>query len=75
MRLYRDLLAQFAAKQCDAGSQISAAIDGGHREQAERIAHTVKGVAGNIGVGDVFTAADKLEKAIRERDPKSSLFT
>ena len=34
---------------------------------AERIAHTVKGVAGNIGIESVFTAADKLERAIRER--------
>ncbi len=69
-RLYRNLLAQFGAKHCDAGSQISAAIDSGDWEQAERIAHTVKGVAGNIGIGDVFTAADKLEKAIRERAPR-----
>jgi PAS domain S-box-containing protein len=66
--LYRDLLAQFAAKQCDAGSQISAAIESGDHELAERIAHTVKGVAGNIGIGGVFTAADELERAIRERD-------
>jgi two-component system, sensor histidine kinase and response regulator len=66
-RLYRDLLAQFASTQCDAGSQISAAIESGTRELAERIAHTVKGVAGNIGVGEVFKAAEKLERAIRDR--------
>jgi len=67
-RLYRDLLAQFATKQNDAGSQISAAIETGDRKLAERITHTVKGVAGNIGLGQVFTAAEKLERAIRERD-------
>jgi PAS domain S-box-containing protein len=65
-RLYRDLLVQFGAKQADAGSQIAAAIESGDRKLAERIAHTVKGVAGNIGLGQVFTVAEKLERAIRE---------
>lgn len=35
---------------------------------AERILHTVKGVAGNIGLGDISGAAEKLERAIREQD-------
>jgi HPt (histidine-containing phosphotransfer) domain-containing protein len=67
-RLYRDLLGQFAAKQGDAAAQISAALDSGDRQLAERIAHTVKGVAGNIGITEVQSAAQKLEKAIRERE-------
>jgi PAS domain S-box-containing protein len=67
-RLYRDLLAQFAAKQGDVNVQILAAIQSGDRIRAERIAHTVKGVAGNIGLGQVFTAAEKLERAIRGAD-------
>jgi CheY-like chemotaxis protein len=65
-RLYRDLLGQFAAKQGDAATQISAAIGSGDLKLAERIAHTVKGVAGNIGIGEVQSVAQKLEKAIRE---------
>jgi HPt (histidine-containing phosphotransfer) domain-containing protein len=67
-RLYRDLLVQFAAKQEDAGAQISVAIKNRDPQLAERIAHTVKGVAGNIGLGQVFTVAEKLERAIREAD-------
>jgi HPt (histidine-containing phosphotransfer) domain-containing protein len=65
-RLYRDLLGQFADKQNDAAAQISAALKGGDQKLAERIAHTVKGVAGNIGISEVQSAAQKLEKAIRE---------
>ena len=65
-RLYRDLLGQFAAKQGNAAEQITAALEAGDRQLAERIAHTVKGVAGNIGIGGVQAAAQKLEKAIRE---------
>jgi PAS domain S-box-containing protein len=68
-RLYRDLLLQFAAKQGDANAQISSAIEGGDRKLAERIAHTVKGVAGNIGLGQLYAAAEKLERAIREAYP------
>jgi CheY-like chemotaxis protein len=66
-RLHRDLLMQFAAKQGDAAAGISAAIASGDLKLAERMAHTVEGVAGNIGIADVQSAAQKLEKAIRER--------
>ena len=64
-RLYRDLLQQFAAKQVNASSQISAAIESGDSHLAERMVHTIKGVAGNIGLGKVLAAAEKLERAIR----------
>jgi len=67
-RLYRDLLQQFAAKQADAGSQIAAAIESGDSHLAERMVHTIKGVAGNIGLGKVLEAAEKLEGAIRREE-------
>jgi len=65
-RLYRDLLGQFAAKQGDAAAQISAALETGDSKLAERIAHTVKGVAGNLAIAEVQSAAQKVEKAIRD---------
>jgi PAS domain S-box-containing protein len=67
-RLYRDLLLQFAAKQVDASSHISAAIESGDSNLAERIVHTVKGVAGNIGLRKAFAAAERLEKAIHAEE-------
>ena len=45
-----------------------AALAGGDRELAGRIAHTVKGVAGNLGIGSVQSAAEKIERAIRDQD-------
>ncbi|MGC1451013.1 MAG: PAS domain S-box protein [Candidatus Sulfotelmatobacter sp.] len=66
-RLYRDLLVQFAAKQSNVDSEIFAALESGDRELAERFAHTVKGVAGNLGLGAVFGAAETLERALSER--------
>ena len=70
-RLYRDLLMKFAAKHSDASLQISDALHGGDRSTAERIAHTVKGVAGNIGIKPVQFAAERLEKAIRESNSEA----
>ena len=65
-RLYRDLLGQFAAKQGNAAAQISTALENGDHALAERIAHTTKGVAGNLGITEVQSVAQKLEKALRD---------
>jgi PAS domain S-box-containing protein len=65
-RLYRELLRQFAAKHGNAALQISTALEGGELKLAELIAHTVKGVAGNIGITEVQSVAQKLENALRD---------
>jgi two-component system sensor histidine kinase/response regulator len=67
-RLYRNLLVQFASKQADLQSQMLAAIASGHPKVAEGIVHTIKGVAGNIGLTRIFAAAERLELAIRGQD-------
>jgi two-component system, sensor histidine kinase and response regulator len=67
-RLYRDLLMRFARDYVDLGAQIAAALESGDPKQAEHIVHTVKGVAGNMSISKIYASADKLEKAIRERD-------
>jgi two-component system sensor histidine kinase/response regulator len=69
-RLYRDLLSQFAAKYGGADAEISAALHSDDRKLAERIAHTIKGVAGTLGIKRVQFAAEKLEKAIRDDEPR-----
>lgn len=63
---------KFATKNSDADVQISAALESGDRQMAERIAHTVKGVAGNLGIKRVQSAAEKLEKAIHDSDAGAS---
>ena len=67
-RLYRDLLIRFAKDNLDVGTQIAAALERGDPKQAAHIAHTVKGVAGNMSIRKIYSSADKLEKAIHERD-------
>jgi signal transduction histidine kinase/DNA-binding response OmpR family regulator len=65
-RLYRDLLQRFAAQESSAPEQISAALQARDRKLAERIAHTVAGVAGNIGIPGVHAVAARLERALDE---------
>ena len=47
--LYIDLLGRFVSGQHDACTRIAQALDAGNAELARRLAHTLKGVAGNIG--------------------------
>jgi len=66
-KLYRNLLRQFAEGQSDAAQRIKECLEKGDVVTAERLAHSVKGVAGNIGAGGVQAVAAELEKAIRSR--------
>jgi PAS domain S-box-containing protein len=64
--LYAKLLCKFRAGQENAVAEIRAALHSGDRETAGRLAHTVKGVSGNLGAEGVYRAAAELEKAIKE---------
>jgi two-component system sensor histidine kinase/response regulator len=68
-KLYLKLLRQFAEQQGDVVGQVSAALAKGDTPLAERLAHTIKGVAGNIGAKAVQAASSTLEKLIRDRAP------
>jgi len=72
-KLYRKLLRQFSSTEADAAQRIAAALAGKDRALAERLAHTVKGVAGNIGAPAVQNAAAKLEKAIKGSAPEAEI--
>jgi two-component system sensor histidine kinase/response regulator len=65
--LYLKLLRQFVEQQGQAVEQIGNAIAGGDGALAERLAHTLKGVAGNIGATSVQSVSGVLEKLIRNR--------
>ncbi len=62
--LYLRLLQQFQERQADAGTRIATALASQDGATAQRIAHTVRGVAGNLGLGAVQQQAQALEMAI-----------
>ena len=66
-KLYLKLLRQFLAQQGNAATEINAALTSGDSALAERLAHTVKGVAGSLGAGGIQQLAAAVEKAIRDR--------
>ena len=72
-RLYRKILRQFVEQQGPAVEEIKAARTCGDIALAERLAHTLKGVAGNIGAKDVQIAAGALEKLLREGAPPAQV--
>jgi two-component system sensor histidine kinase/response regulator len=65
-RLYVNLLCQFANQQAGAIGEIRAALARNDAQSATRLAHTLKGVAGNLGARDVQDAAAAVEKLLRD---------
>jgi signal transduction histidine kinase/DNA-binding response OmpR family regulator/HPt (histidine-containing phosphotransfer) domain-containing protein len=66
-QLYVRILRQFVEQQGPAADQIAEAVARQDYVVAERLAHTLKGVAGNIGAAAVQSAAGALERLIRDR--------
>jgi two-component system sensor histidine kinase/response regulator len=64
--LYLDLLSKFAKGQRDVPQQVREALASGDAATAERLAHTLKGTAGNVGATAIQSAAAAVEAAIRE---------
>ena len=68
-KLYMKLLRQFAEQNAGTAAEISDALAHSDDALAERLAHTVKGVAGSLGATKVQQAAGLLEAAIAIRSP------
>ena len=72
-KLYVKLLRQFSKTEADAAQRIASALAKNDRALAERLAHSVKGAAGNLGASAVQNAAAKLEKAIASSAPAAEI--
>jgi PAS domain S-box-containing protein len=65
-KLYRKLLKKFAQNQANSIEEINRALEDNDIELATRLAHTIKGVAGNIGATQLQAAAKDLESGIQQ---------
>ncbi|MGB1110340.1 MAG: response regulator [Gammaproteobacteria bacterium] len=70
---YRKLLSKFANSQSGAVQRIRQALERGDRESAQMEAHTLSGVAGNIGANMLKQAARNLELSLRAGDDPQAL--
>ena len=66
--LYLSLLRKFVEGQGDFERQLGLALSSGDRISAERLAHTLKGAAGQVGAHQVQLAAEALESALHSPD-------
>jgi polar amino acid transport system substrate-binding protein len=66
VKSYLRLLERFQENQAHSISQIEAAVAEGDGEAAVRLAHTLKGVAGNIGADELNRLASGLEAELVE---------
>ena len=67
-KLLHRLLGDFHAKYMDYADRIADHLSAGEFEPAERLAHSIKGVGGNIRAQRVYEAARELDDVLR-RDP------
>jgi PAS domain S-box-containing protein len=70
-RLYRDLLSKFAIQHSDTARQLSILIEQGALAEAERLAHSLKGVAAMLGHEALTQAAGTLEQQLRTAETAS----
>jgi two-component system sensor histidine kinase/response regulator len=71
--LYLSLLAKFAHGQAQVVQEIEQALAQNDWETAERLAHTLKGVAGNIGATLIQEQAAVLEQGLQSHMPAGQL--
>lgn len=63
--LYLSMLRKFVSGQKNFAQQFIQAWEVGDYKLAERLAHTLRGVAGNIGAAEIQAAASTLETAVK----------
>jgi PAS domain S-box-containing protein len=73
--LYGSMLRKFIIGQKSVVAAIAGALQEKSWEEAEYLAHTLKGVAGSIGATDVVSLAAQLESALTERQPRPQIAT
>ncbi len=69
---YVSMLRKFVAGQATVIDELRAALQAGDITTAQRLAHTTKGVAGNIGAEQVQDLAAAVERSLREAEPNAS---
>lgn len=67
-RLYVKLLNQFLAYYSNTKSQFQTALDSGDMAGAQRVAHTLKGLAGSIGASGLADESARLEASFDDND-------
>ncbi len=68
IKLYTNLLSKFYDNYRETRSELRRLFNNREVEEAERLAHTVKGLAGSIGADALQKSSDKLERCLHEKN-------
>ena len=68
---YDEMLAEFAVQADETISSIGNAIGQGKIEEAERFAHSLKGVSGNLRLDDCYLIASAIDACLKKGPPES----
>ncbi len=71
--LYLSLLGKFIDRQKDFASTVRAAFAQGDLKTASRLAHTLKGIAGQVGARALVPPAERLELALEQGAEKADI--
>jgi PAS domain S-box-containing protein len=73
MKIYSSILKKFCSHHANTAEEIKIAVDNNDFELAERIAHTIKGVAGNIGANTIFECAVELDALLKQAQDNANI--
>ncbi len=65
-KLYRNILLKLRDDYAETDEEIKSLLQSEKADEAERLAHSIKGVAGNVGAGPLQEAAALLESTIKQ---------
>jgi len=71
--LYVSLLRKLVSGQRDFSARLATALDSGDPATAERLAHTLKGLAAQVGAGPLRDIAEQIELGVRRSESATAL--
>jgi len=71
--LYLELLQKFVHSRGHAAQELRQLLNQGNRSDAERLSHTLKGLAGNIGATELQSAMSAVESGLRKDSTSAEL--
>ena len=74
-KLYKKVLDKFVAAYEQAGTQVANHLAAQELQEAERLAHTIKGLAGSLGAEELVQASAALESAFKNSLPTPEIQT
>lgn len=71
-KLYKKIFIEFCTGFNDSVNNLKKMLEENNIEEATRLVHTIKGISGNLGAMELYSASERLEKMFKESITSSS---